>query len=409
MASHFSKILKVLFFTTCLVLLGCNRKSIDNDILKESFNTIKDKSRGTKVTFYMWAGSEKINRWIDGVVKSDLKKIYDIELERVPMDASIFVNKLLTEKSAKKEVGEIDLVWINGENFKNAYEGGVLFGPFTKKLPNFKKYISEDVVLTDAGFPVKGFESPYGKAQFNYIFDSDKVIIPPYSFDSLLTWVKRNPGRFTYPAPPDFTGSAFIRQAFYSLTGGYEQYIDGFDEDLFNRKSYMLWEYLLELEPYLWNKGKNYPKEISDLDKLFENGEVDFTMSFTQTYAQSKIQDGVFPESSRSLIFKDGSLFNTHFVAIPFNSLNKRAAMVLANYLLSPEAQLSKNDPANWGDFTVLAIDELDKKDRVKFEELELGLATLPIETLEIYGVPEIPSEYWEALEIGWVENILRK
>lgn len=400
---------KVLILAICLTVFTCGKTSFDMDILKENFNTIKDKSEGTKVTFYMWGGSEKINRWIDDIVKINLKEKYDIDLERVPMNASIFVNKLLSEKSSNIDIGDIDLVWINGENFKNAYKGGVLYGPFIHKLPNFKKYVSEDIALTDAGFPINGYESPYGKAQFNYIFDSKKVIIPPYSFDSLLTWVKRHPGRFTYPSPPDFTGSAFIRQAFYSLTGGYEQYIDGFDEDLFNRKSYILWQYLLELEPYLWNEGQKYPKEISALDKLYEKGEVDFTMSFTQTYAQSKIHDGVFPESSRSLIFKDGSLFNTHFVAIPFNAPNKRGAMVLANYLLSPEAQISKNDPANWGDFTVLSMDQLSKKDKKKFNELELGVATLPLESLDIYGVPEIPTEYWEALEAGWEQNIIKK
>ena len=38
--------------------------------------------------------------------------------------------------------------------------------------------------------------------------------------------------------------------------------------------------------------------------------------------------------------------------------------MVVANFLLSPEAQLRKQDPAVWGDPTVLAMDKLDPADR---------------------------------------------
>ena len=52
------------------------------------------------------------------------------------MDASVFVNRLLTEKQAGQSRGTIDLVWINGENFRTARQADLLYGPFTQLLPN---------------------------------------------------------------------------------------------------------------------------------------------------------------------------------------------------------------------------------------------------------------------------------
>lgn len=399
---------KAMIVLLLLALAAC-KKEEDTTWTNGSFEEAEKAARDSVVTFYMWGGSEMINKWVDEYIGGALKEQYNMELKRVPMDASVFVNKLITEKAAEKETGEIDLVWINGENFKNARKAGVLYGPFLDKLPNYRDYVDPKSTESDAGFPVEGYEAPYGKAQFNFIYDTAITEAPPINFQDLLSWVKENPGQFTYPQPPDFTGSAFIRQAFYALTGGYEQYSKGFNQELYNKNSPLLWEYLNEMEPWLWQEGTTYPKDKPAQDTLFEKGEVAFTMSFTQTFAQSRINEGRFPYTVSSFLLQDGSLTNTHFVAIPFNSPNKAGALVLANLLLSPEAQLSKNNPVNWGDFTVLSQARLSKAMKTEFENLDLGKATLPLIILDQYAVPEISSEYWEALEKDWETYVLKK
>jgi putative spermidine/putrescine transport system substrate-binding protein len=375
-------------------------------VLEMEYDSIESAARGTTVRFYMWGGSETVNRWVDGYVTDEMRSRFDIDVQRVPMDAAVFVNKLLTEKQAGQRNGTIDVLWINGENFRNARDADLLLGPFTEILPNFNEYVDPSTVETDAGYPVDGYEAPYGRAQFNFDVDTARVDSPPTSFEELSTWVQENPGRFTYPQPPDFTGSAFVRQVFYAVTGGYQQYVDRFDQALFDRNAPILWGYLNEIEPYLWREGESYPRDLAALDTLFERGEVDFTMSFTQTNAATRIAGGRYPSSVRSFVMTDGSLFNTHFLAIPFNSPNPYAALVLINFLLSPDAQYSKNQLENWGDFTVLAIDRLPVEYRRLFEALDLGEATVSLEEFSRYGVPEIPSEYWEALERGWDENV---
>lgn len=400
-------VIALLVVATAPVLWAAGAPEEDpEDLRARSFAEIEELTRGTEVRFYMWGGSDTINRWIDGYVSQEMSERYDIAVERVPMDASVFVNKLLTEKQARRERGTIDLVWINGENFRNAREAELLYGPFTDMLPNFTRYVDPATVETDAGFPVEGYEAPWGRAQFNFDVDTARAPDYPTSFRELLAWAEQNPGRFTYPQPPDFTGSAFLRQAFYALTGGHEQYIDGFDQELFDENAPDLWAYLNALEPYLWQEGESYPRDLAALDTLFERGEVDFTMSFTQTNAATRIANGRYAETVTSFVMTDGSLFNTHFTAIPFNAPNTAGALVLANFLLSPEAQLSKNRLENWGDFTVLALDRLPGEYRERFEVLDLGAATVAPADFDRYGVPEIPSEYWEALERGWDENV---
>jgi len=371
------------------------------------FERIEEQSRGSQVRWYMFGGWAHVNDWVDSYVAGEMKKRYDIDLVRVPMDAGVFVNKLLNEKAAGKDKGNIDLLWINGENFKNAKQAGLLFGPFAQKLPNVRRYVDPDSIAFDFGFAVDGYEAPYGRAQFVFEYDTAQIAEPPTSVPALKDWIRANPGRFTYPQPPDFTGSAFIRQIFYAVTGGHEQYLAGWDPDLFARKAPLLWKWLKDVEPYLWQKGRTYPKDSAFLDTLFSRGEVGLGMSYHPPHAQNKIIEGTYPESVRTFVMQDGSLYNTHFTAIPFNSPNKSGAMVLANFLISVDAQLSKYRPENWGDFPALDPNRLSPEDRKRFQGVDLGPATLGSDQLDPVAVPEIPAAYLEALEQGWKENVL--
>jgi putative spermidine/putrescine transport system substrate-binding protein len=379
----------------------------DTALLDTPFARIEEQARGSQVRWYLFGGWAHVNTWVDTYVAGEMKKRYDIDLVRVPMDAGVFVNKLLNEKAAGRKKGNIDLLWINGENFKNSKEAGLLFGPFAQKLPNVQQVVDPDSVAFDFGYPVDGYEAPYGRAQFVFEYDTAQVGTPPKTVAALKAWIRANPGRFTYPQPPDFTGSAFIRQIFYAVTGGHEQYLAGWDPDLFARQSPRLWAWFNDIEPFLWQKGRTYPKDSAFLDTLFSRGEVAFGMSYHPPHAQNKILEGSYPDTVRTFVMEDGSIYNTHFTAIPFNSPNKAGAMVLANFLISVEAQLSKYRPDNWGDFPALDPNRLGPADQKRFQAVDLGPATLGSDQLDRVAVPEIPSAYLEALEQGWKDHVL--
>ncbi|HYG56728.1 MAG TPA: ABC transporter substrate-binding protein [Symbiobacteriaceae bacterium] len=398
-----------------LVLTGCAGKAHPPapaiDPAAADWATITAAARGTTVKFYMWGGSDTINRWVDGYVARRMSELYGVKVQRVPMDAPDFINKLLTEKQAGQTAGSIDLIWVNGANFKTARQGDLLWGPFAGRLPNFQAYVnaaSPDVV-TDFGFPVDGYEAPWGKAQFVMIYDSARVPEPPRSFAALAEWVRQNPGRFTYPAPPDFTGSAFTRMALYETTGGFAQYLTTYDEARLTQRWQPAWDLLTGMAPHLWLQGETYPETLARLHQLYADGEVWFSMSYDPAEASNMILKGAWPETTRTYLLDAGTIGNTHFTAVPFNAPNKPGAMLLADFLLSPEAQINKQDPHQWGDFVAIDPQKLPDADRQKLAGLARGPATLSPAELSARRVPELAPEYVGKLEAGWREQVARR
>lgn len=401
------KVIRILLIFSLLIACRPALADSNNEVLSKDWKTIVQQARGSEVRFYMYGGWAHVNQWIDGFVADAMKTRYDITVTRVPMNAPVFVNKLITEKMAGRKKGVIDLMWINGENFRNAKKSGLLTGPFAHKLPAMA-LVDPDTVKYDFGFPVEGYEAPYGMAQFVFEHDAKALAQPPDTFVKLAAWVRGNPGRFTYPQPPDFTGSAFLRQVFYHVSGGHEQFMKGFDRKLYEEKAPLAWKYLNDLKPYLWQEGRAYPKDSASLDTLFSRGEVDLNMSYHPIHAQSKVLEGTYKRSVRTFVMQGGGIYNVHFTAIAFNAPNRAGALLLADFLISSEAQLSKYDPKNWGDFPALDLSRLGKRERADFDKVDLGPATLSPATLAGAAVPEIPSEYLEALERDWKKNVLR-
>ncbi|MFP3321730.1 ABC transporter substrate-binding protein [Planococcus sp. SIMBA_160] len=405
------------FGTLALALSACSSEEAGNakdadSLLTDDWNVVQDAAQGQEVNMYMWGGSDNINDYLDEWVAPRMKEEYGIELKRVPMnDAQDIINQLLDEKVAGKTDGSMDIVWINGENFKAAKENGLLWGDFTGQLPNFNDYVDAEApeVSEDFGEPVEGLEAPWGKAQFVLVHDENEFGNPPRSMSELAEWVKQNPGQFTYPAPPDFTGSAFVRQVLYETTGGHEQYRQPAAdiEDLEERLEPM-WQYLNSIEPYLWREGATYPESLAKQDQLFASGEIGMTMSYDPALAASEVLKGRFPQSTRTYLLDGGTLSNTHFLSIPFNASDKAGALVAINELMSPAAQTAKLSPENWGDLTALDLEKLSPEQQQAMNEVDLGEATLSIEELEQNRLPELSSDYIDIIEEGWTEHVAK-
>ncbi len=369
---------------------------------------VVNRALDTSVVVALDGDSIEANRWLEDYVVPQAWERYNLRVLRMPMTPEDFLARMLGEKKTGKTPGVIDLVWINGEEFKALDQDETLYGPFTHRLPNFTWYANQLLSAKDFGYPVRGMAAPLGMSQFVFEYDQDKVA-PPTSFADLPAWVREHPGRFTYCRPPCVEGSAFLRLALFAVTGGAEQYRDGFDRELFDRNAPKLWAFLNDLEPYMWQSGTMYPRSQAALDVLFKRGDVLLNMSYSPLRAQGRILRGSYPGSVRTLVMAEGGLFRVHFMAVPFNAPNKAGALLLANFLLSPEAQLNKYDPANWGDLPALDLTSLDHHERAAFDAVDLGEATLPPQALAGAAVPEMTPEYVQALEEGWVENVLLK
>src|SRR5690606_32596713 len=159
-----------------------------DNLLSAEWQAIAGSADGQEVDMYMWGGNDNINRYLDDWVAPRMEEEYDVTLSRVPVnDAQDIINQLLDEKSAGKNSGSMDIIWINGENFKAAKDNGLLWDDFTGQLPNFNDYIDPEApeVAEDFGEPVEGLQAPWGKAQFVFVHDTEKVDAPPKSMDEL--------------------------------------------------------------------------------------------------------------------------------------------------------------------------------------------------------------------------------
>ena len=382
----------------------------DGEALKAmTWDQVVQEARGGTVNWFMWGGSDTINAYVSGYVADRLKTDYDITLNRVPItDAADIVNQVLSEKEAGvTDAGSVDLIWINGENFRSMKQADLAFCGYTDLLPNDALVNWENpAIANDFGVPVEGCEVPWNTVQFAFAHDSAVVAEPPRDMASLLAWIKANPGRFTYPAPPDFTGSAFLRHVFLHAAGGADSVLGPFDQAKFDEVAGKTWAILNEIEPFLWREGATYPTTVTQLDELFANGEIDFSFNYDPAQFGLAVQAGTWPETTRSFGLTDGTIGNTNYTLIPFNSPNKAAAMVLQNLLLSGEAQLEKAKTEVWGAAPAIEISRTSAEVQAGFAAIKSHPSVVPASELAKAALPELQADWLTAIEKGWAENV---
>ncbi len=390
-----------------LSMTACAGNEKPKEVL--SFDEMKAEAKGTVVTFYGWGGDEKLNGWLDNTFAPLMKEKYGITMERVPMDIDQVLSQLSGEIQAGEKDGSIDMIWINGENFRSARENNMLYGPFADKLPNFRDYVdskSEDVTL-DFAYPIEGFEAPYGKAQIVMIADTAVTPEVPQSAEALKEFVKKYPGKVTYPALPDFTGSAFVRNIIYEICG-YKQFLDmKADKETVRAAVEPAMAYLRELNPYLWNEGKTFPDSSTTLDNMFADGEVVLNMTYDAYGTAVKIEDGAYTQTTKSFQFDKGTIGNTNFMAIAANSGNKAGAMVAINEMLSPEIQADRYETMKI--IPVLDNSKLSEEQKAAFDKVEPGKGTIPQDELLSKRLPEMPAELVPVIEEIWTEEVAGK
>lgn len=375
-----------------------------NIITNAEWQNIEKVARGQTVYFNAWAGSERINAYLQWVA-AEVKAAYGVTLEHVKItDTADVVKRVRGEKSAGKLTGgSVDLVWINGENFLNMKKEGLLFGPFVERLPSFQHVDTKGkpTTLRDFAEPTAGLEAPWGMAQLTFFADSKRLPVPPQNMQTLLALAKANPGRITYPRPPNFHGTTFVKQALLELSSDQTPFSQQFIADKFAALSAPLWSFLDQLQPHLWRAGKQYPENAAAVRQMMADGELIMALTFNPNEAANEIAAKRLPESVVSWQFAKGTVGNTHFVAIPFNSKAKEGAQVLANFLLSPKAQARKADITQWGDPTVLNVAALPAADKALFTTgAKPGQVTSPAPTWS-----EPHGSWVDPLEKEWLKR----
>jgi putative spermidine/putrescine transport system substrate-binding protein len=382
------------FAATVVLLAGCGSEGGAEKVAAAgrvgSWQQVLDQARGQTVNWWMYGGDERVNAYVQRDVVPAARRL-GVKVRVVPVaDTADAVGQVVAERRAgKTSGGSVDLIWINGENFASGRRAGLWLKSWAGRLPNARYLDAHDPsIARDFQVAVDGQESPWSRAAFVYATDSARVADPPADLDRLLAWARAHPGGFTYPAPPDFTGSAFVRQV-----------VQAKGEDAAFR-------YLAALRPLMYRHGAVLPRSEAELDRLFADGKVDFAMSYDASFVLTAVRKGQFPATARPFVLGDGTLTNVSFVAIPADAAHPAAAMVLANVLLSPRLQAVKADPAVLGIPTVLDGARLPAAERRRFS----AAGTSPY-LLRGLGRPvqELPASRVGAIEARWRREVLRR
>jgi putative spermidine/putrescine transport system substrate-binding protein len=334
-----------------------------------SWDAVLAEAEGKTVDLMMWMGDPQINGYINDFVKPALNDQYQIDLNVINGQGNTIVQTLMAEKQARRSESEIDLMWINGETFYQLRQIEALWGPWTTHLPN-AQYIDFDNPFIGRDFqqPVEGYECPWGNVQMALIYDSTRVSNPPQNRAELQNYVEENPGTFTFDN--QFTGLTFLKTLLIDIAGGPGSLSGPFDEEKYNTYAPQLWDYLRAMKPNMWKSGTNYPEGVAPMHQMFANGELHFTMSNNDAEVDNKIRQGVFPETARAYVWDIGTIQNSHYMGITKRAGDKAAAMVVVNFLISPEAQYQKMQPKVWGDGTILSTEKLPAEWQTKFADI---------------------------------------
>lgn len=378
-----------------------------------SWQQIEAQGENQDVYFYAWGGDPQINAYLQWAAEQVDDK-YNINLVHVKLsDTSEAVSRVLAEKSANNnEEGSVDLIWINGANFATMSENSLLLKQWANKLPNFALTDPENnpAVNFDFGVPTNGMEAPWGQASLTFYYDSLSTNKPPTTLNELVNWTAQNPGRFSYPKPPDFLGMSFLK---YALVMLHEQQDAKTGE---NTKAQLnlpateqntdiilapLWTFLDDLHPTLWRKGEQFVQTGAHMRRLVDDTELSLAFTFSAPEVPAAVQRYDLPESIRSYAMSDGSLSNTHFVAIPYNASHPQAAQLVANFLMSPEAQAKKQTPDIWGDKTVLVPSTLNPEQQALFKDNKPHPSALPFDSIK-RTVSEPHPSWVDAIMQGW-------
>ena len=371
----------------------------------QPWDSVLARARGTEVVWRMWRGDPSVNAYVDGWIAPRLRERYGVTLRAVEGQGPELVNQLVVEREAGRRSGTASLVWINGETFANLRRERLLAGPWAGRLPN-AAYVdsASPIVSRDFEQDPAGFESPWGRVQFALIHDTVRTPHPPRTVVELAMWIRAHPGRFTHDQ--GFTGTTFLKIVMYALNGGVAHFQGGFDSTRYVGAGDRMFAWLDSLRPYFWRRGETFPPDVAAMHRLFANREIDFTMSDNENDVIAKARQGIVPATARPVLLRDGTIANSHYVGIPFNAPNAAGAMVVADFLLSPEAQLEKQKPGVSADGTVLDVARVPEPWRTRFATLASDPRALPRDSMARYAVPEVSPRYHERLAADWRAHI---
>lgn len=288
---------------------------------------------------YMTAGDVNMLALGQNVVGPQFSEKYpDIRLMTVhtgPGNAGsqrIF-EKLLAESESNKEVWDVDVAMVHQIFLKWAMEKDLLL-PYAKDLDSWQ-YITSPFAKSSLGVNVEGYVMPMFHSQTALAYNPDYVKDPPQSYEELVAWVEKNPGKFGYNGiKGGMSGVSFTVGWIYWKTGKYQKYaIDG----PFEESEVATWEQAFK-DLGKFNKNVTFTAgNVGTLDSLNRGeiwmGPVWVDMFFTFG------NEGKLDPKIKMVLPEPGMPGQPMYFVIPKKAAHPEEAKKFVNFMLSPEVQ----------------------------------------------------------------------
>lgn len=399
-----------------LSMASCKAKDIltGEEMPNKEWDLIENSANGSTVNLYITELDEEMKTWLSKQFSRRLLEEQNITLNIKMLEFSDILTTLKKDVLNEVTSGQLDLLILKDDGFSKLKAQGYLYEKITEKIPNATESINNlDLEInSEHGVPLDGFGITFTRNQFVLMFDEDELESFPLNKEELIKFIRENKNKFSYPNPTkDKTGSQFVRTLIYEII----------DKDIIMKllnpdlviselelynKLKPAFDYLIELDKFVLKNNGEYFTKITEIDELFTEGELFFSMSSDFTYAETAIDNGTYPDGARSFIFENGTIGDTKYLGIPLNASNKSGSLVVINEILSLDMQLSKYNPLNWGSLPVIDLNLLSKVDAEKFKKVSIKRNTLRVEELLSSRYPELPMNIKKMINKLWNEHV---
>ena len=385
------KILLILLVAT-VFLTGCDQLNIltgGEDESKE-WQLMEESGKDTTVNFLYTRDDVQLRQWVRDHVEPALLESHKVNIEFQYVEFQSIISQLRADKLGEQNYGDIDLLLLFDDELAQLKNEGLLFDDFNDKLPNYSKLMDSNdrEVAFNYNTAIEKAGALFGRTQFIFVYDEDELENYPKNTEELLTFCQENPGKFTYPL--DEAGDVFIQNIIYDIVGeetllSLDIKSKGFAEAMVPVK-----EYLAALKPLMWEKGEIQPMDTAELDELFFDGKVFFSMSKELNHVLEQVENDKYLDGAKSFIFEKGTIGDASYLTIPYNSTNKTGAMIVVDQLLTPAIQKSKINQEGYMSLPSIDLTRLDAEQEEVFGAVPLKRAEFDINGLLTSRYPDL-------------------
>ena len=291
---------------------------------------------GKSLTVFISGGDNVRQLWQDSLVPAFTKAnpgySVTVNLDLHGEHDSQTMAKLTSATQQNKDPG-FDLV--DGGFITQAASAGLLIPVSTSSVPALKDVPPKTVEAGGNG------GIPYRGSSVLIAYDTKTVTTPPKTLDDVLAWIKANPGKFTYNTP----NSGGSGQAFVSTV--LDKFVPPEDrtkmETTYAKDLEKDWEQgfalLASLNPNVYQKGV-YPNGNDQILALLSSGQISMAPVWSDQFITGQKTGQIPPTIQYTQISNPSLTGGAAYLGIPKTSPRQEGALKLANWVLSPEAQV---------------------------------------------------------------------